>query len=115
VDGPRARAECTIGCIALEVRDNPEEHRFEIRSDGELGGHADYRERPGLIAFVHTEVDDRFEGQGLGSRLVHDALEEARSRQLAVLPFCPFVNSYVQRHSEYAELVPPEHRERFGL
>ena len=99
----------------LAVRDNPDEDRFEITSDGDLGGFAEYRRRPGLIAFVHTEVQERFEGQGLGSRLVHDALEEARARDLSVLPFCPFVNSYVQRHPEYAELVPAEHRERFGL
>jgi uncharacterized protein len=99
----------------LAVRDNPDEARFEITSDGDLGGFAEYRQRPGLIAFVHTEVQERFEGQGLGSRLVHDALEEARARDLSVLPFCPFVNSYVQRHPEYAELVPAEHRERFGL
>lgn len=100
---------------ALAVRDNQDDGRFEITSDGDLGGFAEYRQRPGLIAFVHTEVQERFAGQGLGSRLVHDALEEARARDLAVLPFCPFVNAYLQRHPEYADLVPPEHRERFGL
>jgi uncharacterized protein len=99
----------------VAVKDNPDQERFEITTDGELGGEAVYRRRPGLIAFVHTEVDDRFEGQGLGSRLVHDALEEARAQQLAVLPFCPFVNAYLRRHPEYVELVPAEHREQFGL
>ena len=100
---------------ALAVSDNPDEHRFEITSDGELGGFSVYRRQPGLIAFVHTEVEERFEGQGLGSRLVHDALEEARAQQLDVLPFCPFVNAYMGRHPEYAELVPADQRERFGL
>ena len=77
---------------ALAVSDNPDRQRFEITSDGEPGGFAAYRRRPGLIAFMHTEIEERFEGQGLGSRLVHDALEEARAQQLDVLPFCPFVN-----------------------
>jgi predicted GNAT family acetyltransferase len=101
--------------VAVAVTDNPTEHRYEVAKGGELAGFALYRRRPGLIAFVHTEIDERFEGEGLGSRLVRDALEEARGEGVAVLPFCPFVNGYIKRHSEYAELVPAEYRERFGL
>jgi hypothetical protein len=32
-----------------------------------------------------------------------------------VLPFCPFVKSYIERHGELLELVPADQRERFGL
>jgi predicted GNAT family acetyltransferase len=98
-----------------EVRDSPAEQRYEVRVDGELAGFAQYRARPGLIAFTHTEVDDRFEGQGLASKLVAFALDDARARGLAVLPFCPFVNGYIQRHPEYADLVPEDRREAFDL
>lgn len=97
------------------VRKNPDEDRYEIEADGELAGFAQYRERPGLIAFVHTEIDDRFEGQGLASELIAFALDDARERELAVLPFCPFVNGYLQRHHEYVELVPEANRAQFGL
>jgi predicted GNAT family acetyltransferase len=83
--------------------------------DGKLAGFAEYRAKPGLIAFIHTEVDDAFEGQGIGSTLVSEALDDARRRGLAVLPFCPFVNSYMQRHREYVDLVPDPQREAFGL
>jgi uncharacterized protein len=99
----------------IEIADNADEQRYEVRLDGELAGFAQYRLRPGLIAFVHTEVDDRFEGQGLGSRLIAFALDDARARNLAVLPFCPFVNAYVQRHREYVDLVPEAHRAQFDL
>jgi predicted GNAT family acetyltransferase len=61
--------------------------------DGEIAGFTEYRRRPGLIAFIHTLIDPRFEGQGLGSQLVRTALSEARSDGLSVLPFCPFVRS----------------------
>ena len=101
--------------MATEVRNNPEQHRYELRIDDELAGFITYRERPGLIAFVHTEVDNRMEGQGLASQLVSGALEDARERGLQVLPFCPFANSYIQRHPEYAELVPAANREQFHL
>ena len=94
----------------IEVTDNPAESRFEIRADGELAGFALYHLRGSQIAFTHTETDDRFRGHGLASQLVQAALDAARARQLAVLPYCPFVKSYIQSHPEYADLVPPGHR-----
>lgn len=101
--------------MAVTVTNAPSEHRYEARIDDELAGFVQYRERPGLIAFIHTEVEPRFEGQGVGGTLAKAALEDARARGLAVLPFCPFVNGYIARHPEFVDLVPAEHRERFGL
>jgi uncharacterized protein len=95
--------------VEARVEDNQAEQRYELFAD------AVYRARPGLIAFTHTEIDDAFEGQGLGSRLVSFALDDARRRELEVLPFCPFVNSYIEAHQQYRDLVPDEQRERFGL
>ena len=99
----------------VQVANHPEEHRYEVRADGEPAGFTTYRERPGLIAFMHTEIDERFEGQGLASQLIRTALDDARQRELQVLPFCPFVNGYIARHREYAELVPDAFRARFGV
>lgn len=100
----------------IRIADNPERSRYEIGLAGELAGFTQYRLRPqGVIAFVHTEIDDRFEGRGLASRLIAFALDDVRSRGLAALPFCPFVKGYIERHPEYVDLVPEEKRERFGL
>jgi uncharacterized protein len=99
----------------VAVTDNADLERYEITADGALAGFTAYRRRPGLIAFTHTEIDPAFEGRGLGGRLVHAALDEARAQQLLVLPFCPFTNAYIQRHPEYADLVPAGFRAQFGL
>jgi uncharacterized protein len=98
-----------------EVTHEPEAGRYSISVEGELAGFTQYRDRPQGLAFMHTEIDDRFEGQGLGSRLISSALDDARSRDLAVLPFCPFVRSYIERHREYVDLVPEKMRAQFGL
>ena len=101
--------------MELAVADNPQEHRYELRSDGAVLGLAAYRLRPGLIALTHTQVDPRLKGQGAGSKLTRFALEDARRRQLAVLPYCPFMRGWIERHAEYTDLVPEDLRARFGL
>jgi uncharacterized protein len=99
----------------IVITDASERQRFELRVDGELAGSLVYRARKGLLALVHTEVDQRFEGRGLGGRLARFALEEARERGVAVLPFCPFVNGWMKRHPEYDDLVPAAYRAEFDL
>ena len=99
----------------FEVADNPDKARFEILADGELAGFVLYHLRGNEIAFTHTETDDRFRGHGLASQLVRTALDQARARHLAVLPYCPFVRSWITGHPEYADLIPVGRREQFGL
>jgi predicted GNAT family acetyltransferase len=99
----------------IVVSDASERKRFEVTVDGELGGFLIYRSRSGLLALIHTEVEDRFEGRGLGGRLARFALDQAREQGVAVLPFCPFVNDWMKRHREYVDLVPEAYRANFGL
>lgn len=99
----------------IVVVDAPERKRFEVSVDGELAGSLVYRLRPGLIALIHAEVDERFEGRGLGGRLARFALEQARAEGLEVLPFCPFVNEWMKRHREFNDLVPAGYRASFDL
>ena len=107
---PEARTASDIRVVEV-----PERSRFEVRVDGEVAGYSEYRRRPGLIAFIHTLIDPRFEGQGLGSKLVREALSEARSEGLSILPICPFVRGYIASHSEYHDLVPEGMRATFDL
>lgn len=89
---------------AQQVIDNPAERRFEIQIDGHLAV-AEYVLSPGRIVFTHTLVPEALQGRGLGSRLARAALEHARAHQLGVVPLCPFIRSYIERHPEYQPLV----------
>ena|ERR1700722_1379316 len=100
---------------SIQVADAPERERYELSIDGALGGFTAYRTRPGLIAFIHTEVDEHLQGRGLADRLIRFALEDARARGLAVLPFCPFIKAFIERHREFETLVPETYRGQFGL
>lgn len=104
-----------MSAAQITVADDADRERYEIRVDGRLAGFVKYRLRPGSIELVHTEINDEFEGRGLGSQLISFALDDARERGLAVLPICPFVNDYMQRHRQYSDLVPEDRRPGFGL
>ena len=97
------------------VADNAKAHRFEITVDGKVAGFAAYTREGSTVSFTHTEIDPSFEGKGLGSALARGALDTTRAQGRAVLPFCPFIRGYVERHPEYLELVPADQRPRFGL
>ena len=99
----------------LQITDNQEQSRFEIRADGELAGFVQYDLSGDENAFTHTETEDRFRGHGLAGRLAQSALEVARDRNLKVLPYCPYVRSWIAGHREYADLVPADRRSQFGL
>jgi predicted GNAT family acetyltransferase len=104
-----------MGDMQIEIADDADSQRYVIRVDGKRAGLLQYRLRPELIELVHTEIYEEFEGRGLGSRLISFALNDARERGLAVVPFCPFVNDYIQRHRQYVDLVPEGRRGDFGL
>ena len=99
----------------VTVRDDAERHRFEVLVDGEVAGFTAYRREGEAVAFTHTEVEDDHEGEGLGSQLVRGALEQVRARGATVLPYCPFVASYLKKHPELQDLVPVAERGRFDL
>ena len=93
----------------MEVIHNTNAHQFEVHHDKGLSL-ATYRIRGDQIHFLHTEVPDALEGQGIASQLAKTALEFARAENLKVWPYCPFFEVYIQRHSEYANLVDPAFR-----
>jgi predicted GNAT family acetyltransferase len=89
----------------ISVIDNGALERFEISLDGALAGFAEYQLDDDRIVFTHTEIDPVFDGHGLGGRLVETALNTARTRGLRVVPKCPFVADYIDKHPSYADLV----------
>ena len=89
----------------IVVTDAPERTQYEITVDGTRAGFAHYVLRGGRRYFVHTEIDPAFEGQGLGSILAKEALDAARTSGEPIVPLCPFIAGYVERHPEYDDLV----------
>lgn len=94
----------------LQVTNDRDLSRYEIRHGDKVIGFAAYQEAKELIVFTHTEVDRDQEGAGVGSRLIRAALDDVRGSGRLVLPVCPFVHAFMVRHPEYADLDYRNHR-----
>jgi len=93
--------------VSIEVVDQPDRRRYEAVVDGVVGGSAHYELDGDTMTFTHTEVDDEFEGQGVGSELVRRVLDDVRERGLRIVVRCPFIRSWIERHPEYRDLTAP--------
>jgi predicted GNAT family acetyltransferase len=90
----------------VQVTNNEAEKRYEARVDGRLAGSAYYDTADDLIVFTHTEVDDAYEGQGVGSTLARAALDDVRADgRRKVVPRCPFIKGWIDRHPDYQDLL----------
>lgn len=90
--------------MSAQVRDDQDASRYEIEVGGQMVGAAYYKRFDDHIVFTHTEVDEAHQGEGLASDLVRFALDDARGAGLRVVPLCPYVRSWLQRHPDYQDL-----------
>ncbi len=95
----------------IKITNNTQEERYEVWVDGHVAELV-YEREGDQITYLHTGVPRELEGRGIGSQLAHAALEDARNQHLTVVPLCPFVKIYIQRHPEYLSLLSEEQRTR---
>lgn len=101
----------------VQIAYQAEHSRYAVTVDGRMAGFAEFRQSSaGVRAFIHTEIEARWRGRGLGARLIARALASSRVARLRVLPYCPYVRAHIAEHaSELLDLVPEGRRAEFGL
>ncbi len=82
-----------------------ESDRYTIVVEGKVVGKAEFLDRGDRRIFTHTEVDKNFEGRGLATILVGEALRETLDAGLRIVPKCPMVTAFVSKHEEYRDSV----------
>ncbi len=83
---------------------NEAKKRFEI----EVSQHfafINYGEMGDQIALVHTEVEPELAGTGAASAIVEKTLNWLEQNHKTLLPFCPYVFAYIQKHPEWKRIV----------
>lgn len=89
----------------FEINNNEQLNRFEASLEDEKAFINYKKESDGTFILTHTEVPQKFEGKGVGSRLVKQTLEKIKANGNKLESSCPFVSSYIERHPEYRELI----------
>lgn len=83
---------------------NENANQFELQLPGGLAV-LQYRRTPDGMDLIHTKVPAKDEGAGHGTTLVSAAIEHARRSKQRIIPTCPFVKAYFEKHPEDRELA----------
>jgi len=84
---------------------NQRVNEFTITVDGQIAGVAAFTDRGDRRVFIHTEVDDAFQGRGLAMILVEEAIKSTKADGLVVVAVCPMVAAFLHKHKGFADIV----------
>jgi predicted GNAT family acetyltransferase len=92
---------------SVDIRDNRDLRRVEaVLEDDDVAGYSEYKVNDdGTLVFVHTQVDERFSGEGIGSRLVAGVMDFVRENDVRIHPDCEFVAAFMREHEETHDLL----------
>lgn len=76
---------------------NSEQSRFETTKDGRVAI-AQYELDGAQMTIAHIVVPPAIEGQGVASALCQFIIQTARDENLKIVPQCPFMAAYFERH-----------------
>ncbi|MFC9550583.1 GNAT family N-acetyltransferase [Rhodococcus sp. NPDC056960] len=117
----------------VDVIDNADQNRFELRLSGDLVGILGYfdlaetppgagtpaarppgskakgRQAP-VVSFMHTVIVEDFGHRGLAALMVGRSLDLARGYGWKIRPVCTYVQRFVSAHPEYRDLIVPVER-----
>ena len=89
----------------MQVEHEEKDHRFVVRlpeGEAELGYAAQGAD---VMNLHHTYVPTSARGQGVGDVLVSGAFEYARQQGKRVVPTCPYVQAWLQKHPDQKDIV----------
>jgi uncharacterized protein len=91
----------------MKVQHDEERQAFTVELEGEAEPAELTYSRPedGVIDFNHTFVPEPSRHKGVAAEMAKAALAFAQEKGLKVVPSCPYVDAYVKKHGEYADLL----------
>jgi len=90
--------------MSYQLIDNEELKQYEFHIE-EFIPRIEYIKAKNQIFLTHTEIPNFLAGKGVGAKLVKQALEDIKQKDLTLVPLCPFVALYIKRHQKWRKLV----------
>ena len=109
---PDTGASPDTGALRVTEKSGPRQESFEQgpgRFRALVGGREvavlDFRVLGDRWDLFHTFAEPAARGTGIASRLVRFALDRARADGVRVIPSCPYLPGWLDRHPDYRDLV----------
>ncbi len=80
-------------------------NRSAAYKEGELIGVCEFSVSEQIWIIDHTGVRPAYGGQGIARRLVEKVIEEARARQIKILPLCSYASKMMEGKTEYQDVL----------
>ncbi|MEZ5016394.1 MAG: GNAT family N-acetyltransferase [Flavipsychrobacter sp.] len=92
----------------MEVKQTENEKRgkFYIELDGVEIAKMEYV-YAGADKYIieHTEVNTAYEGKGIGKQLVSAGVDFARTKQIKIMPLCPYAKAVFSKVDSYKDVL----------
>jgi len=85
---------------------------FSIERDDEVLAELTYSREGDTLVVRHTLVDEKLEGQGVGSKLVAAVVEHARAKGLRVRPVCSFARAVFDKTPAYGDVLEAKKKKK---
>lgn len=90
---------------AVAVEHRPQAKRFTARTASGIAYISYEHSDPQTLDLQHTVVPEADRGHGVGGALVRAAFDHARATGAKVIPTCPFVKAWLERHPNERDIV----------
>ncbi len=92
--------------MTIEHNSDGKKGEFFITEDGKKIGSLVYvYAGETKIIIEHTEVDPSQEGKGYARKLVNAAVDFARSKNIKILPLCPYAKRVLEGSDTYKDVL----------
>lgn len=81
--------------------------KFFINENNETLAEMDYKMKGKALLILHTEVDDKLAGKGVGKKLVTAAVDHARKNALRIKSVCSFAKAILDKTSAFHDVYTP--------
>jgi len=90
----------------MKIEHHQDDQQFVALDEGTVG-FLNYTVLPDqkTLDYQHTFVPPEFRGRHIAQDIVKVALEYARKNGYKIIPTCPFVKLFIDKHPEYKDLV----------
>ena len=91
--------------ISISVVFEENLNRSAAYKDGNLIGECEFDVNDNKWNIVHTGVRPAFEGQGIARRLLNKVVEQARLRNVKIVPICSYAKRVMEGREEYRDIL----------